>query len=259
MIKDAEGGVRAAVLLAGGAPLRSALVGAGPGDWLALDAGVREIAWHRPGVLPEWEHSAPLPVDLTQVDEARLAVALCHRDGRIRQEALRRSSRCPDLLPLIVLRCADWVGPVREHARRLLREALDVDAAIRFAPLILRVGRRDRGVFGVEVLGETLRRASRGRLAALFASSDRGVRRFAYRLAADSRLPRPAELARVAAQDEDTVIQDLCATAAIEAPRDTEAYEDVLPLVAAGMDAGADARGQPGGTGRRRRPAPAFM
>ncbi|MFE3947092.1 hypothetical protein ACFXPV_35315 [Streptomyces sp. NPDC059118] len=229
MLEDIEEGAAAATRLAGGAPLRSTLDVADPGDWLALDAEVREVAWNRPQFLPRWEHSTPLPADLTQLGESRLALALCHRDGRIRQEAVRQSVRYPGLLPLVVIRCADWGDPVREHARQLLREALNVDSALGLAPLILRVGRRDRGTFGVEVLGQILRQASHRQLAALFADPDRIVRRFAYRLAIEGRLLRPAELARAAARDQDTVVQDLCATAALTALGDEDAYEDVLP------------------------------
>ncbi|MEU6572543.1 hypothetical protein [Streptomyces sp. NPDC046805] len=229
MREGIEDGTVAAMRLAGDAPLRSTLDVADPGDWLALDAGVREVAWYRSPFLPEWEHSAPLPVDLTQLGESRLALALCHRDGRIRQEAVRRSAPYPGLLPLVVIRCADWARPVRERARQLLREVLDVNSALELTPLILRVGRRDRGAFGVDLLGKVLRRASHGRLAALFADPDRIVRRFAYRLAVEGKLLRPAELARAAAQDQDTLVQDLCATAALTALRDEEAFEDVLP------------------------------
>jgi hypothetical protein len=121
---------------------------------------------------------------------------------------------------------------VREHARRLLHEALDVDAALGLASLVLRVGRRDRGAFGVEMLDRVLRHASRGRLAVLFADPDRVVRRFAYRLAVERRLLRPAELARAAVRDQDTVVQDLCATAALTeltAHGDEDAFENVLP------------------------------
>ncbi|WP_432161318.1 hypothetical protein [Streptomyces sp. NRRL F-5630] len=231
MLEDVEGGRAAAIQLAGGAPLRRTLDVADPADWLALDAGVREVAWHRSQVLPGWERSAPLPADLAQADESRLALALCHRDGRIRQEAVRQSVRYPGLLPLVVIRCADWVGPVREHARRLLCEALNVGSALDLAPLILRVGRRGRGAFGVEVLGHVLRQASHGQLAVLFTAPDRIVRRFAYRLAIEGRLLRPAELARAAAWDQDTVVQDLCATAALTALGDEDAYEAVLPLL----------------------------
>ncbi|MGW5569533.1 hypothetical protein ACWEWD_39810 [Streptomyces tendae] len=229
MLENSEDGTAAATRLAGGAPLHSTLDVAVPGDWLALDAAVREVAWYRPHPLPGWERSAPPPAELTQLGESRLALALCHRDGRIRQEALFQSARYPGLLPLVVIRCTDWVEPVREHARRLLREALNVGSALDLAPLILRVGRRDRGTFGVAALGRILRQASPGQLAVLFTDPDRIVRRFAYRLAIDGRLLRPVELARAAARDQDTVVQDLCATAALTAPRDEESYEGVLP------------------------------
>ncbi|MGW0971194.1 hypothetical protein [Streptomyces sp. NPDC002516] len=228
MLEDIEDRTAAAMRLERGAPLPSTLDIADPDDWLALDAGVREVAWYRPQFLPEREQSALLP-DLTQLGDSRLALALCHRDGRIRQEAVRQAARNPGLLPLVVIRCADWVGPVREHARQLLRQALTVESALALAPLILRVGRRDRGDFGVDVLGRILRQASRGQLAALFADPDRIVRRFAYRLAVEGRLLHPAELARAAAGDQDTVVQDLCTTAALTALGDEDAYEGVLP------------------------------
>ncbi|MFE9346456.1 hypothetical protein [Streptomyces olivaceus] len=231
MLENIEDGTAAATRLASGAPLRSTLDVADPADWIALDAGVREVAWHRPLFRPGWEHSAPPPADLTQVGESQLALALCHRDGRIRQEAVRQSVRYPGLLPLVVIRCADWVGPVREHARRLLCEALDVDSALDLTPLVLRIGRRDRGAFGVDALGQVLRQASHGQLAVLFADPDRIIRRFAYRLAVEGRLLRPAELARAAAGDPDTVVQDLCATAALTAPGDEDAFAGVLPAL----------------------------
>ncbi|WP_107424369.1 HEAT repeat domain-containing protein [Kitasatospora albolonga] len=215
--------------LAGGAPLTGTLDVADPGDWLALDGGVREVSRFHPPFLLEWARSAAPPAGLARLDESRLAIALCHRDGRVREEAVRQAVRHPGLLPLVVIRCADWVGPVREQARQLLREALDVDAALGLAPLVLRVGRRDRGAFGVEVLGRVLREASGGQLAVLLADPDRVVRRFAYGLAVEGRLLRPAELARVAARDRDTVVQDLCATAALAALADEDAHEGVLP------------------------------
>ncbi|MFI0192990.1 hypothetical protein ACH4PW_36370 [Streptomyces sp. NPDC017082] len=229
MLGDVEAEAAAVMRLAGGAPLRSTLDVADPGDWLALDSRAREVPWYMARFVPEWEKFAPLPADLAQLDESRLALALCHRDGRIRQEAVRHAARYPGLLPLVVIRCADWAGPVRESARHLLREALDADSASAHASLILRVGRRDRGAFAVDVLGQVLCGASRGQLAALFTDPDRLVRRFAYRLAVEGRLLCPAELARAAARDEDAVVQDLCATAALTALGDDEAYEDVLP------------------------------
>ncbi|MFC9284624.1 hypothetical protein [Streptomyces collinus] len=228
-----DDGAAAAIRLAGDAPLHSTLDVADPDDWLALDAGVRKVAWYRPTSLPEWEDSAPLPADLSRLGESRLALALCHRDGRVRHEALRQSARYPGLLPLVVIRCADWAGPVRELARQVLNEGLDVDSAVGLASFILRVGRRDRGAFGVEVLDRFLRQASPAQLAALFGDPDRIVRRFAYRLAVEGRLLGPAELAHAAARDADTVVQDLCVTAALATLGHEGTFEEVLPALLA--------------------------
>ncbi|MEU0600421.1 hypothetical protein ABZ484_19575 [Streptomyces sp. NPDC006393] len=122
--EDIEGGEAAAERLAQGVPLRDALAVADPRAWLALDAGVREADWYRyrpghpPG--PRREHAAPLPADPALLDEPRLALALCHRDGRKRERALRRAAAHPGLLPLVVIRAADWAepAPVRRTGRR---------------------------------------------------------------------------------------------------------------------------------------------
>lgn len=250
MGEGAGDGTAAGVRPGRGAPLPSTLDLMDPAAWLALDAGVREVTGYRSldaGVrtvtgyrslvaavrkVAFWgspvAHAGPPPVDPGQDEESGLVLALCHRNGRVRQEAVRRSAGRPGLLPLIVIRCTDWAGPVREAARRLLREALDEDSATTLAPLVLLVGRRHRGAFGVELLGEVLRRAPLERLAVLFAAPDRAVRRFAYRLAVERRLLGPVELARAAARDVDAVVQDLCATAALAALttlRDEAAHE----------------------------------
>ncbi|MER5876289.1 hypothetical protein ABT119_10240 [Streptomyces sp. NPDC001910] len=231
MSGDIESAAAAAVRLAGGARLGSVLAVAEPDAWLALDAGVRASTWHRSRFQPRWELDAPLPPDLNGLDESRLALALCHRDGRIRERAVRASGGRSDLLPLIVIRSADWVAPVRAHARQLLRETLDMDAALGLAPLILRVGRRDRGAFGVDALSRVLGQASRAQLAVLLRSSDRDVRRFTYRLAVERRLFDRTELARTAARDSDTVVQDVCATAALSVVGGEDAWGEAVALL----------------------------
>ncbi|MBR8641265.1 hypothetical protein KEF29_22980 [Streptomyces tuirus] len=238
--------------------LDDVLDAADPGAWTALDIAVRGWAWYAPRGLPDaaWVEdtgsgspggagrglfrSAPRRA-ASEHDEAavesRLALALCHPDGRIREAALARAAARPALLPLVVVRAADWAAPVRDKARELLRTALDMGTAVSLAPLILRVGRRERGVYGVELLGEVLRRASsRGRLASLFVHSDRAVRRFAYRLACEESLLSPGRLARAAAWDDDVVVQTVCAEAALAAVREDGDgdYDEVLePLLAA--------------------------
>ncbi|MFD9323142.1 hypothetical protein ACFWDQ_36765 [Streptomyces sp. NPDC060053] len=230
---DTRGAEAAAVRLAGGTPLTDAVVVADPRAWLALDEAARVVLPHHLEGLPQWEQAAQLPADLSLLDEPRLALALCHRDGWTREAALRPAARYPGLLPLIVLRCGDWVAPVRESARRLLREVLDPGAAVILAPLILLLGRRDQGAFATELLAEVLRGAPPERLACLYPHADRTVRRFAYRLAVEQRLLSPGRLAGAAARDFDTVVQNLCADAALAAMTD-EDHDDVLePLLTA--------------------------
>jgi hypothetical protein len=135
---------------------------------------------------------------------------------------------------LVVVRAADWAAPVRDRARDLLRASLDTGTGTALAPLILRIGRRERGAYGMELLGAMLRRAPHGAPSSLFIHPDRTVRRFAYRLAAAESLLSPARLARTAASDEDVVVQDLCAGAALAAVREDGDFDDVLePLLAA--------------------------
>jgi hypothetical protein len=84
---------------------------ADPRAWLALDAGTR--AWLAPPLLPTraevegrraWLSALGRPDALA---EPRLALALCHRDGRVREAALGPAARCPAVLPLVVVRTAD--------------------------------------------------------------------------------------------------------------------------------------------------------
>lgn len=188
-----------------------------PLAWLRLDEALRRESYAPSGLVA-----------------SRLAIELCHRDGRIREAALEQVAGDPGLLPLLVVRCGDWVGQVRERARELLAEALDMDTAVALAPLILLSGRRGRGAFAIDLLDEVLRRASREQLAPLLTRADRAVRRHAYRLAVEEGLLSPAELARAAARDPDTVVQILCADAALAAVVKTGDYDEVLePLLGA--------------------------
>ncbi|MFE9606330.1 hypothetical protein [Streptomyces hokutonensis] len=240
MRADIRRGVAAAVRLAQGESVRDVLDVRDPRAWVGLDTGARVDEFYcPPGVVP-WERTAGGrefsevlrgPGPLT---ESQLALALCHRDGRIRQAALDRVTGHPVLLPLVVLRCAEWAPPVRDRARQRLAESLDALTAGSLAPMILLVGRRNRADFAVRLLDETLRRAPRDRIITLCSSADRAVRRYAYRLAVEDGLLSPAELARAAARDTDTVVQTFCADAALAAVAKGGAYDEVFgPLLGA--------------------------
>ncbi|MFF5652447.1 hypothetical protein ACFY8N_29145 [Streptomyces collinus] len=258
MNEDIRGGEAAAARLARGTQLGEVLDVDDPAAWTGLDAGVR--AWGGYGIedLPDkaWVEALdgetgppgrsgagrwvfrssrrrPEPAHGPSTDP-RLAVALCHPDGHTREAALARVAARPALLPLVVVRAADWAAPVRDKARELLRAGLDMRTGVALAPLILRIGRRERGSYGVELLGAMLRRAPHGAPAALFVHPDRTVRRFAYRLAAEESLLSPDRFARTAAWDDDVVVQTLCAEAALAAVREEGGLDEVLePLLAA--------------------------
>ncbi|MFF1711764.1 hypothetical protein [Streptomyces sp. NPDC058268] len=174
-----------------------------PAAWIAFDADVR-------GMSLRWDELG--------AGAGRVALDLCSYDGRVRQAALRRVSGYPELLPLVVIRCSDWAAPVREVARRLLRDVLPrLDAAelAALAPVLLRVGRRERGVFGVELLRDGVSGVAGERLVALLGHADPVVRRFACRIAVDEHVLPTGQLARTAALDSDVVVQNLCADAAL--------------------------------------------
>ncbi|MFC8392622.1 hypothetical protein [Streptomyces sp. NPDC057238] len=270
MDDDIGSGGTAAVRLIRGTPLTEAVDTADPRAWTAFDVGVRQILRYGHALLPDGDRTAVLrsgtadaaaprteasprqpatdrsgrlrrwatarfrrPAGSPGQDaRARLALALCHPDGRVREAALDGTAEHPVLLPLLVIRTGDWATPVRERARRLLGERLDVEAAVALAPLILRVGRRERGAFGLELLDSVLRRAPRERLLPLHTHTGRTVRRFAFRLAIEEGLLSPGELAHRAAWDDDAVVQGLCADAALAAMTDGDDWDEVLePLL----------------------------
>lgn len=75
---------------------------------------------------------------------AHLILATMHADGRIRQRATERLAELgPDVLPALLVRCADWVPEVRVIAEHALREQLPT-AGEAVLERIFRVGLRMR-------------------------------------------------------------------------------------------------------------------
>lgn len=62
-------------------------------------------------------------------------------------------------LPLVLIRCADWVPQVRDRARRVLGRVVaryPAEVLIGIAPFILRLGGREHGAWAVEQLEAAL-------------------------------------------------------------------------------------------------------
>ncbi|WP_328776779.1 hypothetical protein OHU17_28375 [Streptomyces goshikiensis] len=100
-----------------------------PGAWTAFDEEVRRV------------HSRSYPPP----PGTRLETRLCDPDGHVREAALR-DPKAP--LPLVAIRCADWVPAVRDLARQVLAGALAADPGrtlTALVPLVLRLGRREQG------------------------------------------------------------------------------------------------------------------
>ncbi|MFI5982860.1 HEAT repeat domain-containing protein [Streptomyces sp. NPDC051555] len=220
-------GCEAAEHLARGAALTEVLDPADPAAWIALDEGVRGLP-HRDDALPALLRSRP-------------HTALCHPEGRVREEAVRQLAqgawRGPSLLPLVVIRCADWAGPVRTRARALLARTLadsPTETLVALTPLVLRLGARGRGEWARDLFEAALGDAPAAVLEALLGERDPAARRFAGRLLLGSGRRGARELARAAAREGDPVLRRLwtdgaLAALAAGAPRsDADAVVDLL-------------------------------
>ncbi|MGW7467093.1 hypothetical protein ACWGJT_20945 [Streptomyces xantholiticus] len=204
-----------------------------PACWTSLDEAVRNLEVYR------WDGHDP---QISARLRARQETALCHRDGRVREGALAAGPGTPAFWYLLVVRCADWVEPVRVRARRMLAERLQEEPewTLRaLTPLVLRVGRREQGAWARDLFDEALRAAPALALDHLHDTRDTATRRFAARVVLDAGLLDVRELARSAAETPDPVLwrwwsDAALATMAADGP-DDEAVDTLLgaraPLV----------------------------
>ncbi|MFC4495782.1 HEAT repeat domain-containing protein [Streptomyces ovatisporus] len=183
-------------------------------EWVRYDLSVRRVHdWFpQPGTAPERVRAQ--------------SVALCHGDGRVREAALR--SGVPDgLLPLVILRCADWAEPVREAARDVLAEASG-GALVAVADTVLRLSARRHGGYAAELLEARLADGEQALRQRAFTHRSRRVRRWVFRLAADGGWLTSAGFAEAAVRDTDVIVQEVCAAAALAANPVPEDVHDRL-------------------------------
>jgi hypothetical protein len=181
----------------------------GARQWVEFDVSVRRRWWRAGGRRPP---------------RMRLALAACSGDGREREAAIARLevSRDPEALPLLLIRCVDWVEPVREAARRAVLSKLDV-AELRPVLALVAVLRRRQ----VDDWMTTLfRKILPDLLDTALALGDRESRRLAHREALG--LLSDERLLGIALYDNDFVVRTMCGNALLDCG------ERVEELLAAG-------------------------
>ncbi|MGW4100126.1 hypothetical protein [Mycobacterium sp. NPDC004974] len=185
-----------------------------PRTWLRLDAELRKV--RRPGY--RWRRITDAAWGRS--DSVTVLLSACSRDGRRRQRSVksRPMRRDPRLLPLLLIRTADWVEPVRVDAMRALPAALataDAGALIRAAGVAMAMRDWRRGEHAVAAVTEALRTRSDGTLDAARMSDELHVRRLAYRVWLEPGRADSTAVVEAALTERDNVSQSLCVDAAV--------------------------------------------
>ncbi|WP_066940410.1 HEAT repeat domain-containing protein [Microtetraspora fusca] len=191
-----------------------ALASGRPTLWLDLDPMMRH---------PWYGYSGPVPrgrVSVVREPANPLAVALraCSPDGHRREQAVRDAvmRTDPRLLPVLLIRAADWVEEVRAAALETLALVLTEVATsdlLSLVPVAVRLGDRRRGGCALASVRSALVRADDETLATMRDCADLRARRFAYEISLDrDRLPE-SDLVAAALGEADVVSRIRCAEA----------------------------------------------
>jgi hypothetical protein len=198
---------------------------AGPQTWTGLDRAIRsstgyyadERRWRKIADAGHW-----------RVNALAVLSAACAADGHLRESAVAAIaiSRDPLLLPVLVVRTADWVPAVRDAARQALDAALavaDGSALVMLAGVALAMGHWSRGAYALNAVAKALRAAPDEALTAARASERLKVRRLAHQVWLESGRAPTGEAVEAALHDGDAVTRNLCAAkAAVDAVRDRD-------------------------------------
>ncbi len=163
-------------------------------DLLKLDETARQWNNSHSGQTIWWQLSKQ---DLAAVERLSsdgqphlLGLASFHRNGHVREEALRRMPLVSEALPFLLLRLNDWVGPVQTLARArleaLLARGLAPETVARHLSLILRlphVERRDLRDTYQQLMAVLTSPENPSLLESCLVSSDLAVRRACWQVA----------------------------------------------------------------------------
>ncbi|MGC4817185.1 hypothetical protein [Micromonospora sp. DT63] len=183
-----------------------------------LDEHARQVLWCLPDQSPPLVR---LVAGLTRptVDPLAVAMASTHRDGRVRERAVRSmlDDPRPDLVPFLVLRTGDWVQQVRDRARAGLALLLADDPATYLPaamPMALLVDARSRGGFAANQVTATLLSAPPAVRRMVGTSGSAAQRRLVFEMEVAQRWLRIEDLVAAAESETDVRIRSLAAEAA---------------------------------------------
>jgi hypothetical protein len=151
-----------------------------------------------------------------------LLLMACCDDGRQRQRSVQTPLMRSDqrLLPVLLIRTADWTRQVRDDARQALPAALDAadaDALLRATGMAMALRDWQRGEIAIAAVTEALRTRSDGTLDAARMSDDVQVRRLAYRAWLESGRADSDAIVAAALTEPDIICQRLSVDAVVRA------------------------------------------
>jgi hypothetical protein len=170
--------------------------------WVDFERAVRRASWYgREGRLSR------------RPSRQELAEAACDGNGHLREAAVARlaTSTDPEAVPLLLLRCVDWVEPVRNLARSLVLPKLDEPAFRALLPLIGVLRRRQVDDWMTTLFRQAL---TPRLLDAALAVADRETRRWVHGEAIG--LLSRERLLDISLRDQDFVVRALCGTVLLD-------------------------------------------
>ncbi|MFE9254945.1 HEAT repeat domain-containing protein [Streptomyces sp. NPDC006879] len=226
-----------------GKPLARAIDTTDPEAWVHLEGRIRLSTWWNGrdetvdwANAPRWdEEAADVAWSQLPPSEPELALALCHDRGRVRETALTFAADRPEVIPLVLIRCADGQPRVREPARALLRTALTHGTlqATDLVSLAVRLALRRHGSWALEQVLAVAGPLPDTLLHHLCGSPLPHARLLGVRHSLERGLLTPRRLTELATTGKDPAVRHLCTEALLAAvtPGDPDGLLD--PLLAA--------------------------
>ncbi|MBE1549066.1 hypothetical protein GGC64_003090 [Mycobacterium sp. OAS707] len=190
-----------------------------PRTWLRLDVELRSLRHiFRPG--DEWRQITDAA--WAGANSVALLLTACSGDGRQRQRSVQSPLMRSDqrLLPVLLIRTADWAKPVRDDACQALPPALDsadTEGLMRAISVAMVMTDWQRGDVAIAAVTEAMRTRSDGMLDAARISADVRVRRLAYRVWLESSRTDSDAIIAAALTESDIICQRLSVDAAVRA------------------------------------------